>query len=90
MTPAQLVLHRFRECPLLMPTWFLHRAAFDAGRGFRVEKCEDLLFLHGHVARGGALHRCDEVLVEYRYHAAAATHAIPRHTILRHRLTFVA
>ena len=30
---------------------------------------------------GGA----DEELVVYRYHAAAATHSIPRRTILRHR-----
>lgn len=85
MNAAQLRLHRFRECTLLMPTWFMHRAVFDAGDGFRVEKCEDLLFLQAHVARGGDLHRCDDVLVEYRYHAAAATHAIPRATILRHR-----
>ena len=85
MTSEQLVLHRFRECTILMPTWFLHREAFEACSGFRVEKCEDLLFLQGHVVRGGGLHRCDEVLVEYRYHAAAATHAIPRQTILRHR-----
>ena len=56
-----------------------------SAEGFREEKCEDLLFLQAHVARGGELHRCDEVLVAYRYHAAAATHAIPRATILRHR-----
>lgn len=50
-------------------------------------QCEDLLFLHAHVERGGSLHRAggEAPLVIYRYHAAAATHAIPRRTILRHR-----
>ena len=45
ISAAQLVLHRFRECTLLMPTWFMARAVFEAGGGFREEKCEDLLFL---------------------------------------------
>ena len=42
--------------------------------------------LQAHVARGGALHRVDEPLVLYRYHAAAASHAIPRRTIHLHRV----
>ena len=42
------------------------------------------------MARGGALHRVDEPLVLYRYHAAAASHAIPRRTILRHRVAALA
>lgn len=50
MTEAQLALHRFRECTLLMPTWFISRAAFDATGRFQEEKCEDLLFLQQHVA----------------------------------------
>ena len=49
MTSKQLVLHRFRECTLLMPTWMMSRKAFDKGGGFREEKCEDLLFLQNHV-----------------------------------------
>jgi glycosyltransferase involved in cell wall biosynthesis len=85
MSAEQLALQRFRECTLLMPTWFLSRRAFDAAGRFREEKCEDLLFLQEHVRRGGALHRVDPVLVVYRYHAAAATHAIPRRMLLHHR-----
>ena len=48
---------------------------------------KDLLFLQAHVARGGSLHRAggNDSLVTYRYHADAASHAIPRRTILRHR-----
>ena len=38
------------------------------------------------MARGGALHRVDEPLVLYRYHAAAASHAIPRRTLHLHRV----
>ena len=84
MSQEQLLLHRFKECTLLMPTWFLSRASFESNGGFREEKCEDLLFLQRHALLGAGLHR-DEVLVVYRYHAAAATHAIPRRTIFRHR-----
>lgn len=85
MSQEQLLLHRFKECTLLMPTWFLSRASFERNGGFREEKCEDLLFLQRHALLGAGLHRVDEVLVVYRYHAAAATHAIPRRTIFRHR-----
>ena len=87
MSDEELVLHRFRECTLLMPTWFIARDAFVATGGFREEVCEDLLFLQAHVARGAPLHRAggDEALVVYRYHAEAASRAIPRRTILRHR-----
>ncbi|KAL1520556.1 hypothetical protein AB1Y20_022132 [Prymnesium parvum] len=87
MSDDELVLHRFRECTLLMPTWFIGREAFDAVGGFREEPCEDLLFLQAHVARGGALHRAggEEPLVVYRYHEHAATHGIARRTIFRHR-----
>ena len=86
MSARELVLHRFRECTLLMPTWFMRRAAFEASGRFREEQCEDMLFLQTHAARGGELHRVDEALVLYRYHAAAASHAIPRRLIWRHRV----
>jgi len=86
MSEEELLLHRFRECTLLMPTWFMARGTFVRGGGFREEKCEDLLFLHAHVARGGSLHRVGgSPLVVYRYHAAAVTHATPRALLLRHR-----
>ena len=88
MTEEQLVLHRFRECTLLMPTWFIGRAAFERTGAFREEKCEDLLFLQAHVARGGGLRRAGghEPLIVYRYHTSMASHAIPRKTIQRHRV----
>ena len=85
MTPDQLYLHRFRECTLLMPTWFISREAFYTTGGFREEKCEDLLFLQAHVLRGGTLHRVDETLVGYRYHAQAVSQGTPRQLLLRHR-----
>ena len=31
MSQAELSLHRFRECTLLMPTWFMARPTFEAG-----------------------------------------------------------
>ena len=86
MSPDELVLHRFRECTVLMPTWFISRTCFEAVGRFREEKCEDLLFLLAHVRRGGSLHRIDgPPLVEYRYHPNAASHSIPRKLILQHR-----
>lgn len=88
MSPCELNLHRFRECTLLMPTWFLARACFHAAGGFREEHCEDLLFLQAHVRRGGALLRVDgPPLVEYRYvhnlrrqRATHAAHRQPTHS----------
>ena len=85
MGQSQLVHHRFRECTLLMPTWFMARADFVHAGGFREEQCEDLLLLLAHVAGGGTLHRVDQPLVTYRYHASAATHSIPRRLVQRHR-----
>jgi hypothetical protein len=38
ISEEELSLHRFRECTLLMPTWFMHRHTFDAAGGFREEK----------------------------------------------------
>ena len=51
---------------------------------------EDRRILSANVKTWAEEHRwvcckVDEVLVEYRYHAAAATHAIPRRLLLRHR-----
>ena len=89
MSQAQLATQRFRECTLLMPTWFLSRAAFAAGGGFREEKCEDLLFLHAHVLAGGTLQRVDDVLVEYTYHTEAVTHSTPRKLLLTHRVAAI-
>uniref|UniRef100_A0A7S4EW01 Glycosyltransferase 2-like domain-containing protein n=1 Tax=Chrysotila carterae TaxID=13221 RepID=A0A7S4EW01_CHRCT len=86
MSQEQLVLQRFRECTLVMPTWFIARSDFDAVGGFREEQCEDLLFLLEHVARGGRLHRVEgDPLLTYTYHAHAASHSISRATLLRHR-----
>ena len=90
MSEEELLLHRFRECTLLMPTWFMARGTFVRGGGFREEKCEDLLFLLAHAGRGGALHRVDgEPLVLYRWHADAATHSIPRAVVHRHRVAAI-
>uniref|UniRef100_A0A7S2N8V8 Uncharacterized protein n=1 Tax=Haptolina brevifila TaxID=156173 RepID=A0A7S2N8V8_9EUKA len=73
-----------------MPTWFISRDALDLTGPFIEEKCEDLVFLQAHVARGGLLHRAGhDPLVLYRYHSTMASHAIPRQTILRHRASAI-
>ena len=57
-----------------------------------MRRCEDLLFLHAHVAAGGALHRAgggargDEPLVVYRYHPSMVSHSTPRRLIQQHRV----
>jgi hypothetical protein len=34
LTPTQLLTHRFRECTLIQPTWFMSRATFDLVGGY--------------------------------------------------------
>ena len=41
MSQAELSLHRFRECTLLMPTWFMARSTFEAAAlGFKPRATE--------------------------------------------------
>lgn len=87
-------IHKDLDCPQchssqpyrsLMPS-FLSSSTHSNRIQHTTSRAQDLLFLQAHVARGGALHRVghDSPLVTYRYHAQAASHAIPRCIILRH------
>ena len=42
LTPAELWTHRYRECTLIQPTWFISRATFDSVGGYWEEMAEDL------------------------------------------------
>ena len=67
LSSERLFLERFRECTLIQPTWFFHRALWEnAGRyDADGETCDDLRFFLRHVGRGGSLHRVEEDLVVY-------------------------
>eukprot|EP00927_Polykrikos_kofoidii_P071798 TRINITY_DN68008_c0_g1_i1.p1 TRINITY_DN68008_c0_g1~~TRINITY_DN68008_c0_g1_i1.p1 ORF type:complete len:413 (+),score=69.39 TRINITY_DN68008_c0_g1_i1:151-1389(+) len=67
----QLLLQRFRECPLFMVTWFMHRNVFDSVGGFSevgTGTPEDLMFFYAHCSRGGRLAKVPRPLVVYRVH----------------------
>lgn len=67
----QLMLQRFCECTVAMPTWFCARARFDAVGGFSEAgpgTPEDLDFFYRHLSTGGSLAKVPEPLVMYRYH----------------------
>ncbi|CAE8723786.1 unnamed protein product, partial [Polarella glacialis] len=84
LTQEQLLLQRFKECTLAMPTWFCARAVFDAASGFLETgpgTPEDLDFLYRHVRSGGSLARVDEPLVMYRYHEKQQSHGVSANSI---------
>ena len=69
---------------VIMPTWFCSRQTFAKVGGFDESgkgTPEDLIFFYQHLALGGKLHRVDECLVMYRYHASATTFSVKEETI---------
>jgi hypothetical protein len=45
LTPTELLSHRYRECTIIQPTWFMSRAVFDAAGGYpEHDMAEDLYF----------------------------------------------
>ena len=67
LSSERLHLERFRECTLVQPTWFFHRALWENAGGYDADggTCDDLRFFLRHVGRGGLLHRVEEDLVVY-------------------------
>ncbi|XP_047614376.1 UDP-GlcNAc:betaGal beta-1,3-N-acetylglucosaminyltransferase-like protein 1 isoform X8 [Phacochoerus africanus] len=94
LEPGQLLTQAFTSHgpTVPMPTWFCSRAWFshvgpfdEGGRGVP----EDLLFFYEHLRKGGGLVRVDRSLLVYRYHPAAATHAVLETTIWTLRVRFL-
>jgi len=84
LTESQLVLQRFRECTLAMPTWFCHRDVFKGCDGFSEAgpgTPEDLDFLYRHLHRGGQLTKVMQPLVLYRYHEQQQSHGVSKDSI---------
>uniref|UniRef100_A0A8D1GUN8 UDP-GlcNAc:betaGal beta-1,3-N-acetylglucosaminyltransferase like 1 n=1 Tax=Sus scrofa TaxID=9823 RepID=A0A8D1GUN8_PIG len=94
LEPGQLLTQAFTSHgpTVPMPTWFCSRAWFshvgpfdEGGRGVP----EDLLFFYEHLRKGGGVVRVDRSLLMYRYHPAAATHAVLETTIWTLRVRFL-
>ncbi|XP_072259693.1 queuosine-tRNA galactosyltransferase [Pyxicephalus adspersus] len=94
LTPEQLLTQVFTSHgpTVIMPTWFCSREWFcyvgqfvEDGQGTP----EDLLFFYEHLRKGGAVHRVDECLLQYRYHEHAATHSVSEETIWNSRVKFL-
>ncbi|RHY96528.1 hypothetical protein DYB35_008560 [Aphanomyces astaci] len=61
----------FRECTIIMPTWFMAKARFEFVGGFDEAKTsatipEDLIFFLKHLELGGTLKKANDTLVIYR------------------------
>lgn len=86
ITQDQLYTQRYLSHgpTLIMPTWFCHRSLVDSIGGFDESgkgTPEDLIFFNKHLDSGGLLHRVDEDLLMYRYHADATTFSVTEETI---------
>ncbi|CAG9790875.1 unnamed protein product [Diatraea saccharalis] len=80
----KLQIYTSNGSTLLMPTWFCHRSVFDKVGGFDEKGAgtpEDLIFFHKHLELGGDLHRINNDLVIYSYHANATSLSISRECI---------
>lgn len=91
LTDSDLMLQRFRECTILMPTWFTCRSVFDSVGGFDESgkgTPEDLIFFYKHLGQGGTLAKVPgpEPLLMYRYHENMTSFGVPSSTIWAHRL----
>ncbi|KJE95770.1 B3GNTL1 protein [Capsaspora owczarzaki ATCC 30864] len=83
LTDEQLTTHRFKECTIIQPTWFMSRRNFDIVGGYDINGwAEDLKFLYRHVALGGTLHKVQEPLLMYRYVQQSVSSIVPR-TLVR-------
>eukprot|EP00743_Colponemidia_sp_Colp-15_P009575 GILK01010472.1.p1 GENE.GILK01010472.1~~GILK01010472.1.p1 ORF type:complete len:360 (+),score=31.68 GILK01010472.1:36-1082(+) len=85
----QLMTQRFRECTVIMPTWFTTRVVWETVGRFDESgpgSPEDMIFFYRHIALGGSLVRVDKELVTYRYHTTSASFGVDRRTIFAVRV----
>ena len=83
MTDEDLLIHQYRECTIISPSWFYHKDVYNkiglfrsnTGRAF-VETSddenlkripEDTYFFMDHLQSGGTVSKVAETLVTYRY-----------------------
>lgn len=79
LSDEQLLLQRFRECTIAMPTWLCARTLFDEVGGFDESgpgTPEDLDFFYRHLAMDGLLAKVHTPLVKYRYHEAQTSRGV--------------
>ncbi|EQC35957.1 hypothetical protein SDRG_06699 [Saprolegnia diclina VS20] len=91
LTKEQLVLQQYRECTIIMPTWFMRRERFLTVGGFDeapegVTIPEDLIFFLKHLEMGGSLDKASDELVIYRHSSGSVCSKLPRRVLLRTRL----
>lgn len=94
LTEEQLWLQQYRECTVIMPTWFMSRHTFDQVLGGFSEESsskpnspvpEDLIFFHQHLDLGGVLRKSSQALIVYRHHGFNISRNISRRVLLRTR-----
>lgn len=88
LSQEQLATHRFRDCTIIQPTWFMARDVFERQGGYDTQPAEDLVFQlqhwEEHVHRGyedegrPAYVKSNEELVMYRFRPGQLTFSVPR------------
>lgn len=89
LSREQLATHRFRDCTIIQPTWFMARTLFERqDGGYDTKPAEDLVFQLRHwdehvrsgaaVAGHPAFVKCEESLLMYRWRPGQLTLSVPR------------
>jgi len=91
LTNEQLILHQYRECTLIQPTWFMSKSWFEKVGGYDPIQGgpglpEDMVFFHRHLDLGGGLFKVESPLVVYRYRKDSMSTQIHRLELLKVRL----
>lgn len=91
-----LYAHRYRECTVICPSWFMHRSVYDRAGPFKEappgepHPPEDLIFYHEHLDAGGELLKVPEPLVCYRYVPNSMSSLMSKRAMQKVRIHFLA
>eukprot|EP01086_Lenisia_limosa_P010909 TRINITY_DN35832_c0_g1_i1.p1 TRINITY_DN35832_c0_g1~~TRINITY_DN35832_c0_g1_i1.p1 ORF type:complete len:209 (-),score=1.98 TRINITY_DN35832_c0_g1_i1:33-659(-) len=66
-TSADLMADRFREVPIIQPTWLMSRRTFMLTGEYWNSLGEDLAWIYRHIDNGGTLCKTSKILLVYRY-----------------------
>jgi len=89
LSQSQLMMHQYRECTLIQPTWFMLKSLFIKVGGYDETgpgTPEDMIFFHKHLDLGGGLYKVESPLVTYRYHENSMSKQIHRLDLAQVRL----
>jgi hypothetical protein len=85
LTDTQLLTHRFKECTIIQPTWFMPRAHFYSVGEYAHDRAEDLRFFYSHFKQWldtnqsvPPVLKVHEALVRYQYTETSVSSFVPK------------